>query len=107
MIQAITNQQVGLNVVTELISGYALPGRPIAMMMFKVSIISLSIWRGSSLVLEITDMGLHHNGAGIAIHFGLQARSLHEDSLASDVLVPGCGNCHRWYCAACRPGLYV
>ena len=36
MIQAITNQQVGLNVITELIVGYMLPGRPIAMMMFKV-----------------------------------------------------------------------
>lgn len=35
MIQAITNQQVGLNVITELIIGYAVPGRPIAMMMFK------------------------------------------------------------------------
>ncbi|KAG6841177.1 hypothetical protein C0991_001102 [Blastosporella zonata] len=35
MIQAITNQQVGLNVVTELIIGYALPGRPVAMMLFK------------------------------------------------------------------------
>ncbi|KAK7061903.1 OPT oligopeptide transporter [Favolaschia claudopus] len=35
MIQAITNQQVGLNVITELIIGYALPGRPLAMMMFK------------------------------------------------------------------------
>ncbi|THH00783.1 hypothetical protein EW026_g1809 [Hermanssonia centrifuga] len=35
MIQAITNQQVGLNVITELIIGYALPGKPIAMMMFK------------------------------------------------------------------------
>ncbi|ETW76341.1 oligopeptide transporter [Heterobasidion irregulare TC 32-1] len=35
IIQAITNQQVGLNVITELIIGYALPGRPIAMMMFK------------------------------------------------------------------------
>jgi len=35
MIQAITNQQVGLNVITELIIGYALPGRPIAMMMCK------------------------------------------------------------------------
>ncbi|CAK5269213.1 unnamed protein product [Mycena citricolor] len=32
---AITNQQVGLNVITELIIGYALPGRPVAMMMFK------------------------------------------------------------------------
>ncbi|KAI0919974.1 hypothetical protein AcV5_001906 [Taiwanofungus camphoratus] len=35
MIQAITNQQIGLNVITELIIGYALPGKPIAMMMFK------------------------------------------------------------------------
>jgi len=53
MIQAITNQQVGLkyvevhseefpnnqhvliSVITELIIGYAYPGRPIAMMMFK------------------------------------------------------------------------
>ena len=35
VIQAITNQQVGLNVITELIIGYALPGRPVAMMLFK------------------------------------------------------------------------
>ena len=35
MIQAITNQQIGLNVITELIIGYALPGRPVAMMLFK------------------------------------------------------------------------
>ncbi|KAF5319702.1 hypothetical protein D9619_008668 [Psilocybe cf. subviscida] len=35
MIQAITNQQVGLNVIAELIIGYALPGRPVAMMLFK------------------------------------------------------------------------
>lgn len=35
MIQAITNQQLGLNVITELVIGYALPGRPLAMMLFK------------------------------------------------------------------------
>ena len=35
VIQAITNQQVGLNVITELIIGYLLPGRPVAMMTFK------------------------------------------------------------------------
>jgi hypothetical protein len=35
MIQAITNQQVGLNVITELIVGYALPGKPLSMMIFK------------------------------------------------------------------------
>ncbi|CAL1696779.1 unnamed protein product [Somion occarium] len=35
IIQAITNQQIGLNVITELIIGYLLPGRPLAMMLFK------------------------------------------------------------------------
>ncbi|PVG00827.1 putative isp4-oligopeptide transporter [Serendipita vermifera] len=35
MLQAITNQQIGLNVITELIVGYFLPGKPIAMMIFK------------------------------------------------------------------------
>ena len=35
IIAAITNQEVTLNVITELIIGYVLPGRPIAMMLFK------------------------------------------------------------------------
>jgi OPT family oligopeptide transporter len=35
VIEALSNIQVALNVITELIIGYALPGRPIAMMMFK------------------------------------------------------------------------
>ncbi|TRM57392.1 OPT oligopeptide transporter protein-domain-containing protein [Schizophyllum amplum] len=35
MIQAVTNRQVGLNVITELIVGFMLPGKPVAMMMFK------------------------------------------------------------------------
>ncbi|CAK7271076.1 hypothetical protein SEPCBS119000_004415 [Sporothrix epigloea] len=35
IIQAITNTQLGLNVLTEFIVGYMLPGRPLAMMMFK------------------------------------------------------------------------
>jgi len=35
MIQAITNQQIALNVITELVAGYALPGRPLANMIFK------------------------------------------------------------------------
>lgn len=34
-IQAVTNTQLGLNVITEFIIGYMLPGRPLAMMMFK------------------------------------------------------------------------
>ncbi|KAF8257802.1 OPT oligopeptide transporter protein-domain-containing protein [Lactarius quietus] len=35
IIAAMTNQDIGLNVITELIIGYLLPGRPIAIMMFK------------------------------------------------------------------------
>jgi OPT family small oligopeptide transporter len=35
IIQAITNQQTGLNVITEMIIGYMSPGKPIAMMLFK------------------------------------------------------------------------
>ncbi|KAH9982093.1 OPT oligopeptide transporter [Lactifluus volemus] len=35
MIQAITNQQVGLNVISELVAGYAFPGKPLPMMIFK------------------------------------------------------------------------
>ena len=35
VVRATTGQQLELNVITELIIGYALPGRPIAMMMFK------------------------------------------------------------------------
>ncbi|KAF8263223.1 OPT oligopeptide transporter protein-domain-containing protein, partial [Lactarius quietus] len=35
IVAAMTNQQISLNVITELIIGHLLPGRPIAMMMFK------------------------------------------------------------------------
>jgi OPT family small oligopeptide transporter len=35
VVQAITNQQPGLNIVTEMIFGYIFPGRPVAMMLFK------------------------------------------------------------------------
>jgi OPT family oligopeptide transporter len=36
VIRATTTQQLGLNVITELIIGYALPGHPIAVMLFKI-----------------------------------------------------------------------
>jgi OPT family oligopeptide transporter len=35
MIQAITNQQIGLNVISELIAGYLFEGKPVANMIFK------------------------------------------------------------------------
>lgn len=38
IVQAITNQQIGLNVITEFIMGYMQPGKPLALMMFKVRI---------------------------------------------------------------------
>lgn len=36
IIQAITNTQIGLNVLTEFIYGYIQPGRPLALMMYDV-----------------------------------------------------------------------
>lgn len=43
MIQAITNQTIALQVLAELVVGYVLPGRPVAMMIFKTfSFISMS-----------------------------------------------------------------
>ena len=33
IIQAVTNNQIGLNVLTEFIFGYIQPGRPLALMM--------------------------------------------------------------------------
>lgn len=35
IIQAITNIQLGLNLLTEYVVGYLVPGRPVAMMIFK------------------------------------------------------------------------
>ncbi|KAF2453513.1 OPT family small oligopeptide transporter [Lineolata rhizophorae] len=35
IVQAITNHQIGLNVITEFLMGYMQPGRPLALMMFK------------------------------------------------------------------------
>ncbi|KKA28128.1 hypothetical protein TD95_000993 [Thielaviopsis punctulata] len=35
IIQAVTNNQIGLNVLTEFIYGYIQPGRPLALMLFK------------------------------------------------------------------------
>ncbi|CAG8775348.1 16301_t:CDS:2, partial [Racocetra fulgida] len=35
VIQAISNNQIGLNVLTEMVCGYVLPGRPIANVYFK------------------------------------------------------------------------
>lgn len=35
IIFATTNIQIGLNVFTEFVIGYMLPGRPVAMMLFK------------------------------------------------------------------------
>ncbi|KAI0029695.1 OPT oligopeptide transporter protein-domain-containing protein [Vararia minispora EC-137] len=42
MIQAITNKQVGLNVLSELLIGFMLPGKPVAMMMCTWAYITMS-----------------------------------------------------------------
>jgi hypothetical protein len=104
MIQAITNQQVGLNVITELIIGYALPGHPVAMMMFKtwyanllyapVEIIhtfigATSQWRkarnthSSDIFLCIDET------VSLELHFRLQAGPLYEGTSPAYVLESG------------------
>ncbi|KAK7204426.1 OPT oligopeptide transporter protein-domain-containing protein [Myxozyma melibiosi] len=55
-IQAITNLQVGLNVLTEFIVGYMLPGRPIAMMLFK----TFGYITMSQALYFVSDMKLGH-----------------------------------------------
>jgi OPT family oligopeptide transporter len=47
VIAAISNQDIGLTVIAELIIGYALPGRPIPMMMFKT-------WSYNTVVQALT-----------------------------------------------------
>ncbi|TFK61872.1 small oligopeptide transporter, partial [Pluteus cervinus] len=42
MIQAITNRQIGLNVLTELIVGFMIPGKPTAMMMWTYGYITMA-----------------------------------------------------------------
>ena len=42
MVQAITNIQIGLNVITEFIIGYMQPGRPLAMMSFNLWVANIN-----------------------------------------------------------------
>jgi len=84
MIQAITNQQVGLNVITELIIGYALPGRPVAMMMFKT-------WGYITMAQGAAVVFLDHDRffepfRRVDVHLRFQTWPLHEDS--SEVMPP-------------------
>ncbi|AGO10609.1 AaceriABR156Wp [[Ashbya] aceris (nom. inval.)] len=56
IIYALTNMAVGLNVVTEFIIGYMLPGRPIAMMFFK----TFGYITNSQAITFAQDMKLGH-----------------------------------------------
>jgi len=56
IVQAVTNIQLGLNVFTEFIIGYALPGRPTAMMMFK----TYGYITMSQALAFVSDMKLGH-----------------------------------------------
>jgi len=38
IIQAVTNTQIGLNVLTEFVYGYIQPGRPLALMMYALNL---------------------------------------------------------------------
>ena len=93
MIQAITNQQIGLNVITELVAGYALPGRPVAMMIFKTFgyIVSLLFYFYLDIALGLTTIRLDLDDVtSVAIHVGHEAGSLHESPSEDYVLLSDC-----------------
>lgn len=56
MVQAMTNIQIGLNVITEFIVGYMQPGKPMAMMLFK-TYGYISMYQG---LFFLQDMKLGH-----------------------------------------------
>lgn len=49
LLEAFTNQHVGLNVITELVSGYMLPGRGVANMLIKTYV---SVTSGRALSMR-------------------------------------------------------
>lgn len=56
LVYALTNITVGLNVLTEFIIGYMVPGKPVAMMMFK----TFGYITSSQAVMFLQDMKLGH-----------------------------------------------
>jgi len=56
MLQAITNQEVGTNVLDEVIAGYLLPGKPIANALFK----TISFLTANQAVIFAGDLKLGH-----------------------------------------------
>ena len=58
IVQAVTNQQPGLNIFTELICGYMLPGRPVALMLFK----SWGYMTCSNALSYLSDMKVSREG---------------------------------------------
>ncbi|KAG0222737.1 hypothetical protein BGW41_005862 [Actinomortierella wolfii] len=56
IVQAVTNQQPGLNIITEYVIGYMLPGRPIAVMTFK----TLGYISMAQSLLFVGDLKLGH-----------------------------------------------
>ncbi|KAK7747413.1 hypothetical protein SLS53_001668 [Cytospora paraplurivora] len=56
ILTAITNQEAGLNVITEMIVGYMTPGRPVAMMLFK----SYGYMMTYNCLQYVADMKLGH-----------------------------------------------
>jgi hypothetical protein len=75
MVQAVTNIQIGLNVFTEFIIGYMLPGRPNAMMMFKTYGCK-NPPLASTTASVITNETRYHYDARSHVYPGHEARSL-------------------------------
>lgn len=79
VIAAVTNTTLGLNVITEMIAGYLFPGRPIANIVFKVSLSTRPIADGALKFFHRAGLWLHDTRA----KYRLDIR--HEAGTVSDV----------------------
>ena len=60
IILAVTNSQIGLNVLTEFIYGYIQPGRPLALMMF-VQRVHLTTVLNADAAPQLQNFWIHHH----------------------------------------------
>ena len=58
IIEAVTNNRIGLNVLTELIYGYIQPGRPLALMMYVKNSFQL---KPANPSVQFQNLWLHYN----------------------------------------------
>lgn len=100
IIQAVSNQQVSLNVVSETIVGYWVPGKPlVSRLISSNTLISLHSPRSSPLDHDaLQSLRVHHHGTGFDVRIRSQARPLYEGPASYFVLGTDIGHRHSRNC---------